>query len=100
MRRAGTVPLTAAWNIHTTSQTLAWRQVRLLIYWPHVAMKCCSSHRKRPLHKLAAHLNHWSLLAIDQNAVLDRLLAAVNADHLNSIVAIAPGLVFAVYASA
>src|SRR5208337_3494349 len=81
-------------------QTLAWRQVRLLIYWPHVAMERGSGHCKRPLHKLAAHLAHWSLLAIDQNAVLDCLLAAVNTDHLNSVVANAPGPVFAVYGSA
>jgi hypothetical protein len=40
------------------------------------------------------------LLAIDQNAVVYRLLARVNADHLNSVVDNAPQPMFAVYASA
>src|SRR5664279_1062450 len=81
-------------------QALVWRQVRLLIYWPHVAMKCRGGHCKRPLQKLVPHLAHWSLLAIDQDSVFDRLLACVNADYLNRFVASACGLVTAVPASA
>jgi hypothetical protein len=63
-------------------------------------MKYCSSHRKRPLLKLAPHLAHWSLLAIDQDAVLDCLLAAINADYFDRFVAGARRLVTAVNASA
>src|ERR1039457_4546206 len=81
-------------------QTLVCWQVRLLIYWPHVAMKCGSGHCKRPLHNLASDLVHWSLLAIDQDAVFDSLLAGVNVDHLNRFVANARRLVTAVHASA
>jgi hypothetical protein len=81
-------------------QTLAWRQVRLVIYWPHVSVKCGSGHRERPLHKLAAHLAHWSLLAIDQNAILNRLQAGVDVDYLNRFVADACQLVMAVHACA
>src|SRR5271157_5808521 len=100
MRWAGTVPLTAAWNIQTTSQTLVWWQVRILAYWPHVAMKCRGGHCKRPLHKLAPHLAHRCLLAIDQNAVLDCLFASVNAYNFDRFVASACWLVTAVHASA
>jgi hypothetical protein len=81
-------------------QTLAWRQVRLLIYWPRVSVKCGSGHRERPLHKLAAHLTHWSLLAIDQDAVLNCLLATVNADYFDRFVSGARWPVTAVHASA
>jgi hypothetical protein len=63
-------------------------------------MKCGSGHRQRPLHKLAPHLAHWRLLAIDQNAIVYRLPAGVNADHLNRFVANAPRPMFAVRASA
>src|SRR5271157_5961972 len=77
-------------------QTLAWWQVRLFVYWPHVTMKCCGGHRHRPLQKLAAHLAHRCLLAIDQNAVFDRLLAGVNAYYFDRFVANAPGPMLAV----
>jgi hypothetical protein len=81
-------------------QTLAWRQVCLLVYWPHVAMKCGSGHRQRPFQKLASHLNRWSLLAIDKNTVLDRLPSGIHADYLDRFVASACRLVTAVHASA
>src|SRR5271165_6859468 len=81
-------------------QALVWRQVRLLIYWPNVSVKCCGGHCKRPLQKLAAHLAHRCLLTIDQDAVFDCLLAGVNADHLKRFVASACRLVAAVNASA
>src|ERR1019366_8743547 len=81
-------------------QALVWRQVRLLIYCPHVAMKCGSGHRKRPLHKLAAHLNHWSLLAIDQDSVFDRLPSGVDVEYVDRFVAGARCPVAAVDASA
>src|SRR5271157_5469402 len=61
-------------------QTLVWWQGCLVVYWPYVAMKCGSSHRKRPLQKLAAHLAHRCLLTIDQNAVVYRLLSGICGD--------------------
>jgi hypothetical protein len=81
-------------------QALAWRQIRLIIYWPHVSVKCGSGHRERPLHKLAAHLNHWSLLAIDQNAIVYRLPAGVDVEYVDRFVAGARCPVTAVNASA
>jgi hypothetical protein len=81
-------------------QTLAWRQVPLLIYCPHVSVKCGSGHRERPLHKLAAHLARWSLLAIDQNAVVYRLPAGVDVEYVDRFVAGARCPVTAVNASA
>src|ERR1700686_3534295 len=81
-------------------QTLVCWQVRLLIYRPQVSVKCGSGHRERPLHKLAAHLTHWSLLAIDQNAVLNRLSARVDVDYFNRVVTGARRLVMPVCASA
>jgi hypothetical protein len=79
---------------------LFWRQVRFLVYWPHVSVKCGSGHRERPPHELAAHLNHWSLLAIDQNAIVDRLPARVHAHYLDKLVGSACRLVAVVHASA
>ena len=70
------------------------------VYWPHVAMKCGSGYCKRPLHKLATHLAHRCLLAIDQNAVLDRLPSGVHADYLDKFVGSACRLVAVVNASA
>src|ERR1019366_3628417 len=67
---------------------------------PHVSVKCGSSHRKRPLQKLAAHLNHWSLLAIDQNAIVYRLPAGVDVEYVDRFVAGARCPVTAVHASA
>src|SRR5271169_6013004 len=81
-------------------QALIWWQVRIFAYWPHVAMKCCAGHRQRPLEKLAAHLTHWSLLAIDQDAVLNRLPARVDVDYFNRVVTRTPRLVMAVHGSA
>jgi hypothetical protein len=81
-------------------QTLARLQVLLLIYWPHAAVKCGSGHRERPLQKLAAHLAHWSLLAIDQNAIVYRLLAGVDVEYVDRFVAGARCPVTAVHASA
>jgi hypothetical protein len=63
-------------------------------------MKYGSCHRQRPLQKLGTHLAHWSLLAIDQDAVLNCLLAAVNADYFDRFVSGARWLVMAVHASA
>src|SRR5450755_4174204 len=81
-------------------QTLSGWQVRLLTYWPHVAMKCRGGHCKRPLHKLAAHFAHRSLLAIDQNAIVYRLPSGVHADYLEKFVGSACRLVAVVHASA
>src|SRR5271169_5682661 len=81
-------------------QALVWWQVRLFAYWPHVAMKYRGGHCKRPLHELAAHLAHWSLLAIDQNAVFDRWPSGVYADYLDKFVGSACRLVATVHASA
>src|ERR1019366_10537869 len=81
-------------------QALVWRQVRLLIYWPHVSVKCGSGHRKRPLQKLAAHLAHRCLLAIDQNSVFDRLPSGVDVEYVDRFVAGALCPVTAVHASA
>jgi hypothetical protein len=63
-------------------------------------MKCSGCHRQRPLEKLAAHLAHWSLLAIDQNAVVYRLPAGVDVEYVDRFVAGALCPVTAVHASA
>src|ERR1039458_7606924 len=82
------------------SQTLVWWQARLLIYWPHVAMKCGGSHCERPLHKLASHPPHRCWLAIDQNAIVYRLPTGVDVEYVDRFVAGARCPVTAVHASA
>jgi hypothetical protein len=54
--------------------------------WPNVSIEGGRGYGKRPFQKLAAEIAHGRLIAINENGILDGLLAGVNADDFHRVV--------------